>query len=106
MLPTDFTDDDTPMSHDSQTLAQIAEIRGQLTVITQMIQHNHEATHQRIDDLRHAVEGRLSGVETRVGRLEENERGTAMKASTAGAVSGLLSSVLVAAGIAAVKGIK
>lgn len=81
-------------------LVELAEVKGQLKMMIQMMQANHDSTHQRIDDMRHAVEGRLDGVETRVGVLEKNERGTAVKAAAAGAVSG----AVFAAGMAALKG--
>jgi hypothetical protein len=81
-------------------LVELAEVKGQLKMMTQMMQANHESTHQRINDMRHAVEGRLDGVETRVGVLEKNERGTAVRAAGTGALAG----AIVAAGIAALKG--
>lgn len=69
-------------------LVQLAEVKGQLQSLTLLITQNHEATHQRINDFRHAVEGRISGVEGRVVTLEKNERSTALKASASGAISG------------------
>jgi len=67
-------------------LAQLAAVQGQLTVITQLINHHHEATNRRIDDMRGAMETRLSGVETRLGNVEKNERATAVR--TAGIATG------------------
>lgn len=82
-------------------LVELAEVKGQLKMMTQMMQANHESTHQRINDMRHAVEGRLDGVETRVGVLEKNERGTAIRSAGTGALAGAIA----AAGIAALKGL-
>jgi hypothetical protein len=71
-------------------LVQLAEVQGQLKLMTQMMQQNHESTHQRINDFRHAIEGRLSGVETRVSVIEKNERGTALRGAGSGALSGAI----------------
>lgn len=84
-------------------LVQMAEVKGQLTTITAMIQANHEATHQRIDDLRHTVESRFQGVDERIGALESNERDTALRTAGVGAVTGVLGGVLVQAGLALLK---
>lgn len=71
-------------------LVQLAEVRGQLTMIAQLIQNNHGATHQRIDDLRKTVETRFAGVEDRLETIEQNERGTAIRAAGSGAFSGAI----------------
>lgn len=71
-------------------LVQLAEVKGQLSMIAQLIQTNHGATHQRIDDLRQTVENRFSGVETRLETIEQNERGTAIRAAGSGAFSGAI----------------
>ncbi len=86
------------------TLAELAAVKGQLTLIAQMIQHNHDATHQRIDDLRHSIEGRISGIDSRVSKLETNERDTAMRTAAVSALSGTVSGALVSAGLALLKG--
>lgn len=97
------------MSHDSTdglgaaALVQLAEVKGQLQTITAMIQHNHEATHQRIDDLRHTVETRFKGVDERIGALERNERDTALRTAGVGAFTGVIGGVLVQAGLALIK---
>ncbi len=74
----------------SQALQQLAEVKGQLTNITLLIQNSQASTHQRIDDLRGSMETRFDGVEERLGRVEENERKTAMRAAGSGAVMGAL----------------
>ena len=97
------------MSHDSTdglgaaALMQMAEVKGQLQTITAMIQHNHEATHQRIDDLRHTVENRFKGVDDRIGALERNERDTALRTAGVGALSGLMGSAFLQALLALLK---
>jgi hypothetical protein len=83
----------------TQVLVELGQVKGQLTLLLQMMQNNHDSTNKRIDDMRHAVEGRLEGVEGRVGVLEKNERGTAIRSSASGALAG----AIVAAGIAAIK---
>lgn len=84
-------------------LREMAEMKGQVAALMQLTQHNHNATQQRIDDLRHSVEGRLAGHEARLERLEDNERGTAIRAGSAGAVAGTIASVIVAATVQAIK---
>lgn len=79
--------DDTNAAN-AALMVQMAEVKGQLTVMTQLMQQNHDSTHQRINDFRHSVEGRLTGVEARVGVIEKNERGTALRGASGGAISG------------------
>lgn len=74
----------------ARTLAELGEVKGQLAAITQLITLNQAATHQRIDDLRHAMTGRMDGHENRLGRLEQNERGTAIRAGATGALAAAL----------------
>lgn len=83
----------------NSALVELGTIKGQLTTMMTMLQQNHADTNRRIDDLRHAQETRTAGVETRVATLEKNERGTAIKAGVAGAVSGAIG----AAGLVALK---
>lgn len=70
-----------------QLLVQFAEVKGQLSAVLQLMQHNHDSTHQRINDFRTAVEGRIAGVEARLEKVEDNERGTAIRAASGGALS-------------------
>jgi len=84
-------------SINTAALVELAEVKGQLGVIVQMIQHNHEATHQRIEDLRHTVESRFKGVDDRIGALERNERDTALRTAGVGALSGVMGSGLLQA---------
>lgn len=88
-------------SNDPNTtvLVQLGEVQGQLKMMTAMIQTNHESTHQRINDFRHATEGRLTTVEKRLEVIEINERGTAMKSVGSGAISG----AVMAAGVEMIK---
>ncbi|OYZ76058.1 MULTISPECIES: hypothetical protein [unclassified Polaromonas] len=71
-------------------LVELAEVKGQLKLMIQLMQQNHEATHQRINDFRHAVEGRVTNVETRMSTLETNERATALKGAGSGAIAGAI----------------
>ena len=79
----------------TQTLQQLAEVKGQLSTITLLIQNSQTSTHQRIDDLRGSMETRFDGVEERLGRVEENERKTAMRAAGSGAVTGAIVAAMV-----------
>ncbi len=83
---------------DQATLQQLAEVKGQLSVLMAMLanqhestqkllNHHHNATNQRIDDLRDAMadqrvatDKRIDGVSSRVSTLEGNERSTALLA--------------------------
>lgn len=85
-----------------QLLQQFGEVQGQLKLITQMIQQNHESTHQRINDFRHAIEGRIDGVEDRIDGVEKridtidkNERGTALKVAGVGSMAGAVTAAAV-----------
>ena len=91
---------------DTTVLVQLGEVQGQLKMMTAMIQQNHESTHQRINDFRHAiegridgVEGRIDGVESRLATIDKNERGTALR----GAGGGAMAAAIVAGAIEALK---
>ena len=88
-----------PDNINTSALVELGTIKGQLNTMMTMLQQNHADTNRRIDDLRHAQETRTAGVESRVATLEKNERGTAIKAGVAGAVSGAIG----AAGLVALK---
>lgn len=97
------------------TLQQLAEVKGQLSAVMtmlttqhestkQLLNHNHNATNQRIDDLRLAMtnqhaatEKRIDSVSSRVSTLESNERGTAIKAAGVSALMGGGVAALIAA---------
>lgn len=78
-------------------LVELAEVKGQLKLMTQLMQQNHESTHQRINDFRHAVEGRVSNVEGRMKTLETNERSTALKSAGSGALAGAITGAAIEA---------
>lgn len=80
----------------SAIVAQLGEVKGQLTAMTQLMLANHQSTNQRIDDLKDSINTRLNGHEGRIGTLEKNERNTAIKAGTAGALAGSLAAALIA----------
>ena len=97
------------MSHDdisAAALAEIAAVKGQLANITLLIQAGQSATQTRIEDLRRTFESRFDGtdmrfdgVERRLGTIEQNERGTAIRTAAIGACSG----AIVAASISALR---
>lgn len=89
-MPTSEAQQRTGNDIGAAALVQLAEVKGQLTMIVQLIQTNHGATHQRIDDLRKTVESRFAGVENRLETIEQNERGTAIRAAGSGAFSGAI----------------
>jgi hypothetical protein len=63
----------------------LGEVRGQLTSITLLLQAQHEASNRRMDDLQKSIDNRFDSLENRIGTLEQNERGTAIKAAASGA---------------------
>ena len=79
---------------DTTTLAELAAVKGQLSQITSMLQAQHASTNTRIDDLRKSIEGRFDSAEKRIGRLEDNERGTAIKTAGISAFSGAVTAAL------------
>lgn len=88
-----------PDRRSDAVLVAMGKLEGQLAAMTTLMQHNHNATQTRIEDLSKSVGVRFDGIEKRLGTLEQNERGTAMRAAGTGALSG----AVVAAGIAAMK---
>jgi predicted nucleic acid-binding Zn-ribbon protein len=101
--------------NDETMLSQLAEVKGQLSVVMgmlktqhestqQLLTHQHSATNQRIDDLRQAMgtqhaatEKRIDSLSSRVGTLESNERNTALKAAGVSALMGGGMAALIAA---------
>lgn len=82
---------------DNATLmGELGQVKGQLTLIIQLMQQHHDSTHQRINDMSKAMDTRFIGVEQRVSTLERNERGTAVRTAAVGALSG----AIVTAGLA------
>lgn len=81
-------------------LVEMGQVKGQLTAMTALLQQNHTATQTRIEDLSKSVGVRFDGLEKRLATLEENERGTAIRAAGTGALAG----AIVAAALAAIKG--
>jgi hypothetical protein len=81
-------------------LIEMGQVKGQLNAMTEMLKQNHAATQTRIEDLSESVNTRFDGLEKRLSILETNERGTAIRAAGTGALAG----AIVAAGLAAIKG--
>lgn len=75
-------------SPDPHTMAVLGEVKGQLSGIAVLIKETNDSTNRRLDDLKKSVDDRLKTHEERIGRLESNERGTAIKAAALGATSG------------------
>jgi ElaB/YqjD/DUF883 family membrane-anchored ribosome-binding protein len=86
----------------AKLLQEIAEVRGDLKTITALLQHQAESSERRHDDLKGHLGQRLDSQERRIETLEKNERSTAIKAAGLSVVT----SALVTAGIAALKGMK
>lgn len=90
---------DTTKNDQSQVLAQLGEVKGQLQLIATLIHNQHQATNQRIDDLRTSVEGRFTGLEDRLSTLEKNERSTALRTASMSALGGALGGAIVNAAL-------
>lgn len=87
----------------SDILVQLGKLEGQVGQIMSMMQLNHQAINQRLDDMRSATNARMDGHETRIEKIESRERGTAIRAATAGALSGMGTGVVSAIVVAAFK---
>lgn len=97
----------------TQALIELAMVKGQLTTVIQLLQHNHVDTHRRIDDLKaevsqrfddltKTVDTRFDSLDDRVATVEANERSTALR----GAAYGGGAAALVTAAIEAIKHIR
>ena len=84
----------------SDLLLQLGKLEGQVGQILQLMQANHTATNQRLDDKRAAFNARMDGHDTRLERIESRERSTAIKAAASGALSGMVTSMIAAQAIA------
>ena len=90
-----------PDRRSDAVLIAVGKLEGQITAMTALMQQHHIATQTRIEDLSKSVGVRFDGIERRLATLEQNERGTAIRAAGTGALAG----AIVAAGIAAFKGL-
>ena len=90
-----------PERRSDAVLIAMGKLEGQLSAMTNLMQQNHQATQTRIEDLSKSVGVRFDGIEKRLGTLEQNERGTAIRAAGTGALAG----AVVAAAIAAMRGL-
>jgi chaperonin cofactor prefoldin len=97
----------------TQALIELAMVKGQLTTVIQLLQHNHVDTHRRIDDLKAAVDQRFDDLaktvdsrfdmlDDRVNTVEANERSTALRTAAYGGGA----AALVTAAIEAIKHIR
>lgn len=91
-----------PVSN-SDLLLQLGKLDGQISQILSMMQANHTAINQRLDDMRAAFNARLDGHDSRIEKIESRERGTAIKAAASGALSGMVTSAIAAAVVAAMR---
>jgi hypothetical protein len=82
-------------------LVEMGQVKGQLQAMTDLLRQNHTATQTRIEDLSKSVGVQFDDVKSRLTTLEANERGTAIRAAGTGALAG----AIVAAGLAALRGI-
>ena len=106
-----MSDAHTKQSLDPAVMAVVVEVRTQLGAIHATLEANQRAleasqhaTNMRIDDMRTAIGSRLEGHDQAIHTLQANERATAIKAASAGAVAGTGAALLVNALISAIRG--
>ncbi|ARL36022.1 hypothetical protein BOC49_06920 [Burkholderia pseudomallei] len=69
-------------------LLALGNIQGELRGIREMVQNGHQATNQRIDDLKQTVSDRIDAVEDRVKTLEGDHGKLMAKTAGLGGVAG------------------
>ena len=89
-----------PAAVATAVLIEMGQVKGQLTAMTALLQQNHIATQTRIEDLSKSVGVQFDDVKSRLTTLEANERGTALRAASTGALAG----AIVSAALVAIKG--
>ena len=92
-----------PVSN-SDLLLQMGKLEGQVGQILHMMQANHTAINQRMDDMRSAFNARMDAYTDRLEKIEARERGTAIKAAVSGSISGMTASIITAAAVTMLKG--
>lgn len=92
-----------PVSN-SDLLLQMGKLEGQVGQILHMMQANHTAINQRMDDMRSAFNARMDAYTDRLEKIEARERGTAIKAAVSGSISGMKASIITAAAVTMLKG--
>ena len=85
------------MSNMTELLQQMAAVRAENAAMMRMMQLNQDSTNQRIDDMRHSIEGQLAGQADRIAKLEDDGKAMIWKmggiGGTAGAVGAMLSEI-------------
>jgi hypothetical protein len=81
-------------SPDPDTLRALGHVQGQLNGIADLIRETSASTNRRIDDLKETMDDRFQDHGDRITRLENNERGTAIKAAGIGAAAGAVSGIV------------
>lgn len=70
--------------------AVATELKGMRDLLTQHM----ASSDRRMDDIKAAIDGQIEGHETRIHRLENNERNTAIRSAAMGAAGGGLTALL------------
>lgn len=83
-----------PATPDPETLRALGQVQGQLNGIADLIRETSASTNRRIDDLKETMDDRFQDHGERIARLENNERGTAIKAAGIGAAAGAASGIV------------
>lgn len=83
-------------------LLELAQVKGQLSTVIQLLQQNHAHTNQRLDDLSRSVDSRFDKLDDRLSRVEDRERSTALRTASYGAGA----AALVTAAIEAIKHVR
>lgn len=89
----------------SDLLLQLGKLEGQVGQVLQLMQANHTATNQRLDDMRAAFNARMDGHDSRIEKIEHRERGTAIRSAASGALSGAVTSAITAAIVASIRSV-
>lgn len=80
----------------NEILLHLGRIEGQVSQLMSLMASGQSATNQRLDDMHKSIDRQLHNHEQRIGKLEDRERSTAIKASIAGTVSAAIVSASIA----------
>lgn len=83
-------------SSNNDILLHLGRIEGQVSQLMSLMASGQAATNQRLDDMSKSIDRQLSNHEQRLGKLEDRERSTAIKASVAGTISAAIVSASIA----------
>lgn len=80
--------------HDIDNARALAAVASELKGMSELLKQHMTSSDQRMDDIKASIDTQLNNQESRITRLENNERATAIRSAAVGAVGGGITAAL------------